>query len=95
MAAVPSTSELIDGIEKHHVLRCVGGYPLAPDLNSNEPSVKLALGLIEALGAIVALASFRLDGYRANFKSKFEAMNVLPSIDHALGRRRKASGIHS
>jgi hypothetical protein len=78
--------KLIDAIEKHHVLRLVGGYPLPPNLASAQRA-------IHALGANVALASFSLDELRANFKSEDEAKNILPLMDDALDRKRKASEI--
>ena len=77
--------KLIDAIGKHHVLRFVGG-PLA--LNSNAESVQRA---IHALGADVALASFKFDEFRANFKSEGEAKYILPPMEDALDRKRKAS----
>jgi hypothetical protein len=82
--------KLIDAIEKHDVLRFVGGYPLLPDLNSSAESVQRA---IQALGADVALASFRLDNFRAIFRSEDEARNVLSPMDDALNCKRKASEI--
>jgi hypothetical protein len=85
--------KLIDAIEKHRVLRFVGGYPLAPDLNSDAASVKRAIDSIDAPDANVALASLRLDGFRANFKSRFEATHVLPPLCEALGRKQRASDI--
>ncbi len=75
--------KLIDAIEEHHVLRFVGG-PLPPNLNSNAESVQRA---IHAFGADVALASFK---FRANFISEGEAKYVLPPMDDALDRKRKA-----
>jgi hypothetical protein len=84
--------KLIDAIEKHDVLRFVGGCPLPPDLNSNAASVQQA---IYALGANVALASFRPDEFRGIFKSEDEAKNVLsPMGDANLNRKRKASEIN-
>jgi hypothetical protein len=85
--------KLINAIEKQNVLRFVGGYPLPPNLNSEAASVKQAIESIEALGANVALASLRLDVFRANFKSKFEATHVLPPLDDALGRKQRANVI--
>jgi hypothetical protein len=76
--------KLIDAIRKHDVLRVVGGYPLLPDLNSNAPSVQRA---IQALGPNVALASFRIDKFRALFISD-EGMNVLGPMDDALNHKR-------
>jgi len=64
----------------------VGGYPLPPNLASAQRA-------IHALGANVALASFSLDELRANFKSEDEAKNILPLMDDALDRKRKASEI--
>jgi hypothetical protein len=84
--------KLIDVMEKQHVLRFVGGYPLPPNLNSSAASVKEAIDSIEALGANVALASSRLDKLRAHFISEGEAMNVLLPMEDALDRKRKASG---
>ena len=77
--------KLINAIKKQRVLRFVGGYPPPPNLNSNAKSVQRA---IEALGADVALASFRLDKFRANFIPEFEA-NFLSQMDDALDRKRK------
>ena len=82
-------------MEKQHVLRFVGGYPLPPNLNSDAKSVKQAIDSIKALGANVALASLRLDKLRAHFISEGEAMNVLIPMDDALDRKRKASGINN
>jgi hypothetical protein len=73
--------KLINAIKKQRVLQFVGGYP--PPKNAK--SVQRA---IEALGADVALASFRLDKFRANFISEFEA-NFLSQMDDALDRKRK------
>jgi hypothetical protein len=84
--------KLIDAIEKHDVLRFVGGYLLPPNLNSNSASVQQA---IQALGANVALASFDVDEFRANFKSEDEARNVLSPMDDALNCKRKAGEINS
>jgi hypothetical protein len=84
--------KLIDVIEKHHVLRFVGGYPLPRNLDSNTESVR---GAIQALGPNVALASLSLDEFRANFISEGEATNVLPPMNDALGRKRKASEINN
>ena len=84
--------KLIGAIEKHDVLRFVAGYPLPPDLNSNAGSVRRA---IHALGANVALASFNVDEFRANFKSGDEAKDVLSPMDDALNRKRKASEINN
>ena len=50
---------------------------------------------IDALGTNVALASFNLDKFRAIFKSEDEAKNVLPPMDDALNRKRKASEINN
>jgi hypothetical protein len=72
-------------MEKHRVLRFVGGYPLPPNLNSRAPSVQDA---IKALGANVVLASLCLDKLRAHFISEDEAMNVLLPMDDALDRKR-------
>ena len=80
--------KLIGAIEKHDVLRFVAG------------SVR---GAIHPLGANVALASFNLDEFRANFKSEDGAKNVLSPMDGvlnrkvddgALNRKRKASQIN-
>jgi hypothetical protein len=90
--SVDRRQKLIDAIEKHDVLRFVGGYPLPPDLNSSAGSVKQA---IDALGAEVALASFRVDLFRAIFTSEPEARNVLIPMDDALNRKRKASEINN
>jgi hypothetical protein len=84
--------KLVDAIQKHDVLRFLGGYPLPPNLNSNAASVRQA---IHALGANVALASFSLDEFRANFKSEDEAKIVLPPMDDALDRKRKAIEINN
>jgi len=84
--------KLIHAIEKYDVLRFVAGYPLPPDLNSNVASVQRA---IDALGTNVALASFNLDKFRANFKSEDEINNVFPPMDDALNRKRKASEINN
>jgi hypothetical protein len=84
--------KLIDAIEKYDVLRFVAGYPLPPDLNSNATSVQEA---IHALGPNVPLASFNLDEFRANFKSKSETKNALSPMDDALNRKRKASEINN
>jgi hypothetical protein len=89
---VDRRQKLIDAIEKHDVLRFVGGYPLPPDLNSSAESVQRA---IRALGVNVALASFRLDEFRAIFRSEDEARNVLSPMDDALNRKRKASEINN
>ena len=83
---------LIDAIEKYDVLRFVGGYPDPPDLTLNALSVQKA---IERLGANVALASIKLDKFRANFILEDETKNVLPPMDDALDRKRKASEINN
>ena len=75
-----------------NVLRFVGGYPLPSDLTLTAASVQQA---IQALGPNVALASFNVDVFRANFKSKAEAKNVLSPMDHALSRKQKASDINN
>ena len=80
--------KLIDAIEKHRVLRFVGGYPLPPDLNLTAASVTQA---IEALGPNVTLATIKLDAFKAHFISEGEARNVLRPMEHALTRKRKAS----
>ncbi len=63
----------------------------------------LSSGQFSALGANVALASFNLDEFRANFKSEDGAKNVLSPMDGvlnrkvddgALNRKRKASQIN-
>ncbi|KAN0121604.1 hypothetical protein V8E52_003500, partial [Russula decolorans] len=77
--------KLIEAIEKHDVLRFVGGSPLPPNLNSNAASVRQA---IQALGTNVALASLNVDEFRATFKSEDEAKNVLSPMDDALNRRK-------
>jgi hypothetical protein len=83
---------LINAIEKHHVLRCVAGYPLLPDLELTADSVIQALG---TLGPNIALASVNLDMFKAHFISEYEAMNVVAPMDHALARKRNASEINS
>ena len=80
--------KFIDAIEKHRVLRFVGGYPLPPDLNLTAASVSQA---IEALGPNVTLASIRLDAFKAHFISQGEARNILAPMEHALARKQKAS----
>ncbi len=72
--------KLIGAIEKHNVLRFVAG------------SVR---GAIHPLGANVALVSFNLDEFRANFKSEDEAKDVLSPMDDALKRKRKATKINN
>jgi hypothetical protein len=81
--------KLINAIGKQDVLRFVGGDPLPPDLNSNAVSVQRA---IQALGPNVALASFRIDKFRALFKSD-EGKNVLGPMDDALNHKRKTNEI--
>jgi hypothetical protein len=56
---------------------------------------RLSSEAIGALGKNVALASFNLDEFRANFKSEDEAKNVLSPMDDALNRKRKASEINN
>jgi hypothetical protein len=80
--------ELINAMQKHRVLRFVGGYPLPPNLNSVAASVSQA---IRALGPNVTLASIALDEFKAHFISEDEARNVLAPMEHALARKRKAS----
>jgi hypothetical protein len=85
--------KLINAIEKHKVLRFIGGYPLPPDLDSedsvnSEDSVKNA---ILKLGPNVALASFKIDSFRANFKSASEAEYVLAPLEDALEQKRKGT----
>jgi len=82
--------KLINAIEKHHVLRFVGGYPLPPNLKSTAAS---AIRAIDALGPNVALASIELDTFKAHFISDDEARNVLAPMEHALAHKRKASEI--
>ena len=84
--------KLIDAIEKHDVLRFVGGYPLRPKLTLKADSVKTA---IEGLGANVALASLKYDVFRGHFKSEGEA-RIITTMDDALDsrRKRKASEIN-
>ena len=93
--------KLIGAIEKYDVLRFVAGHPLRPDLNSDAGSVRRA---IHALGANVALASFNVDEFRANFKSGDEAKDVLSPMgaafkrkmdDDAFNRKRKATKINN
>jgi hypothetical protein len=84
--------KLIDAIEKHHVLRFVGGYPLPPNLKLTATSVIQA---IDALGPNVALATIKLDAFKAHFISDDEAKNVLTPIEHALVHKRKASEMDS
>ena len=78
--------KLIHAIEKHHVLRFIGGYPLPPDLNLTAASVTQA---IEALGPNVTLATIKLDAFKAYFISEGE-VRVLKPIEHALARKREA-----
>ena len=61
---------------------------MPPNMNSNSQPVERA---IRALGANVALASFKFDGFRVNFISEGEAKYVLSPMDDALVRKRKAS----
>ena len=78
--------KLIDAIENHHVLRFVGGYPLAPDLHSKANSVQQE---IQQLGDV---ASIRVDTLRSNFKSEDECKSVLGPMDDALKRRKQNAG---
>jgi hypothetical protein len=78
--------KLINAINKRHVLRFVGGYPLPPLLDSKAGSVQAA---IAALGQNVALASFKLDAFRACFITEDEARNLLTPMEHALDVKRK------
>jgi hypothetical protein len=82
--------KLVDAIEKFHVLRFIGAYPLLPDLNLHAGSVKDA---IQALGPNLALATFKPDTFRGMFNSEAEARNVLVPMDAALNRKRKAREI--
>ena len=83
--------KLIDAIEKHRVLRFVGGYPLPPDLNLTAASVTQA---IEALGPNVTLATIKLDTFKAHFISEGE-VRVLAPMEGALARKRKISELDS
>ena len=78
--------KLIDAIENHHVLRFVGGYPLAPDLHSKANSVQQE---IQVLGDV---ASIRVDTLRSKFKSEDEWKSVLGPMDDALKRRKQNAG---
>jgi hypothetical protein len=82
----------MNAIEKHRVLRFVGGYPLPPDLNLAAASVTQA---IRALGPNVPLASIGLDGFNAFFIPENEARNLLAPMEHALAHKRKASEMDS
>ena len=73
--------KLIDTIEKHCVLHFVGGYPLPPNLTLVATSLIQA---IDVLGPNVALASVKLDAFKAHFISEDEARNVLAPMEHAL-----------
>ena len=84
--------KLKDAIEKHCILRFVGGYPLHPNLKSGALSVVRA---IDDLGPNVALATIRLDEFKASFISEDEVRNVLVPMEHALARKRKSSEIDS
>ena len=79
-------------MEKHDILRFVGGYSLPPDLNSDAPSVREA---IKRLGANVALASIRSDVFRAHFISEgiLAAMGDTDTLTCKRGRKREASEI--
>ena len=83
--------KLIDAIEKHRVLRFVGGYPLPPDLNLTAASVTQA---IEALGPNVTLATIKLDAFKAHFISEGD-VRVLAPMEGALARKRKISELDS
>jgi hypothetical protein len=83
---------LIDAIEKHRVLRFVGGYPLPPNLKLVATSVIQA---INALGPNITLASIKLDAFKAHFISEDEARNVLTPMEGALTRKRKISEMDS
>ena len=84
--------KLINAIEKHRVLRFIGGYPLPPNLDLAATSVTQA---IHALGPDVILASIELDEFKAHFISGDEARNVLAPMRHALKRKRNASEMES
>ena len=83
--------KLVDAIEKHRVLRFVGGYPLPPDLNLTAASVTQA---IEALGPNVTLATIKLDAFKAHFISEGD-VRVLAPMEGALARKRKISELDS
>jgi hypothetical protein len=61
-------------------------FPLPPDLDSVAGPVQGAIKKLDK----VPLASFQLDKFRAHFKSEFEATSILPPMDDALRRKRKA-----
>ncbi|KIL71414.1 hypothetical protein M378DRAFT_6158 [Amanita muscaria Koide BX008] len=80
--------KLIHAIEQCRVLRFVGGYPLALNLNLGGSSVNKAF---TALGPDVVLATINLDIFRAHFVTEVQARDVLEPMDHALTRKRKAN----
>ncbi|KIM47458.1 hypothetical protein M413DRAFT_200359 [Hebeloma cylindrosporum] len=82
--------KLIHAIEKHRVLRFIGGYADPPDLNLVPACVTDA---IEALGPNVPLATIRLNAFRAGFISEGEARHVLTPMEDALARKREGSGM--
>jgi hypothetical protein len=81
--------KLIDAIEKHDVLRFVGGYPLRPDLTLKGVAQKA----IEEFDANVTLATLKYDKLRGYFKSEGEA-RIINVMDAAYdSHKRKASEI--
>ena len=84
--------KLIHAIERHRVLRFVGGYPLPPDLNLKAAS---ATNAIAALGTGVVLATISMDTFRSHFIAEDQARGVLEQMEHALAKKRKADAMDS
>jgi len=78
-------------MEKHTILRFIGGYPLLPNLKLAASSVNQA---IDVLGPNAALALIELDEFKSQFISEDEVKNVLAPMEHALTCKRK-SGVMS
>jgi hypothetical protein len=79
-------------LERHRVLRFVGGYPLPPDLNLKAVSVRKALA---ALGEHVVLATLNVDVFRTHFITEDQARDILGPMDHALECRRESGDMDS